>query len=45
MKDSSSSIFNGIGYIKHGGTKADAQQESRVLMLSEKHVEMQTQSY
>lgn len=36
MKDSASSIFNGIGYIKHGGTKADAQQESRVLMLSEK---------
>ncbi|MGK9044939.1 Fe-S cluster assembly protein SufD [Mammaliicoccus vitulinus] len=36
MKDSSSSIFNGVGYIKHGGTKADAQQESRVLMLSEK---------
>lgn len=36
MKDEASSIFNGIGYIKHGGTKADAQQESRVLMLSEK---------
>ncbi|MBC9874641.1 Fe-S cluster assembly protein SufD [Macrococcoides bohemicum] len=36
MKDSASSIFNGIGHIKHGGTKADAQQESRVLMLSEK---------
>ncbi|KAA1042517.1 Fe-S cluster assembly protein SufD [Macrococcus equipercicus] len=36
MKDAASSIFNGIGYIKHGATKADAQQESRVLMLSEK---------
>ncbi|AKG73267.1 Fe-S cluster assembly protein SufD [Salinicoccus halodurans] len=36
MKDSASSIFNGVGYIKHGGTRADAQQESRVLMLSEK---------
>jgi Fe-S cluster assembly protein SufD len=36
MKDSASSIFNGIGHIKHGATKADAQQESRVLMLSEK---------
>ncbi|WP_414044705.1 Fe-S cluster assembly protein SufD [Macrococcus equi] len=36
MKDAASSIFNGIGHIKHGGTKADAQQESRVLMLSEK---------
>ncbi|RXK18080.1 Fe-S cluster assembly protein SufD [Macrococcus sp. DPC7161] len=36
MKDEASSIFNGIGHIKHGGTKADAQQESRVLMLSEK---------
>lgn len=36
MKDSASSIFNGIGHIKHGGTRSDAQQESRVLMLSEK---------
>ncbi|CAD2073305.1 Fe-S cluster assembly protein SufD [Phocicoccus pinnipedialis] len=34
MKDSASSVFNGIGYIKHGATNADAQQESRVLMLS-----------
>ena len=34
MKDSAPSIFNGIGYIKHGATRADAQQESRVLMLS-----------
>lgn len=36
MKDSASSVFNGIGYIKHGATNADAQQESRVLMLSPK---------
>lgn len=34
MKDSASSIFNGIGKIEHGGTKANAEQESRVLMLS-----------
>ncbi|MCU9612842.1 Fe-S cluster assembly protein SufD [Caldibacillus lycopersici] len=36
MKDSASSVFNGIGKIEHGATKANAQQESRVLMLSEK---------
>lgn len=36
MKDSASSIFNGIGKIKHGATKSNAEQESRVLMLSEK---------
>ncbi|GLC89753.1 Fe-S cluster assembly protein SufD [Lysinibacillus piscis] len=36
MKDAAQSIFNGIGFIEHGATKADAQQESRVLMLSEK---------
>ncbi|SEM62453.1 Fe-S cluster assembly protein SufD [Mesobacillus persicus] len=36
MKDSASSIFNGIGKIEHGATKANAEQESRVLMLSEK---------
>ncbi|WP_088006568.1 Fe-S cluster assembly protein SufD [Indiicoccus explosivorum] len=36
MKDSSSSIFNGIGKIEHGATKANAEQESRVLMLSER---------
>lgn len=35
MKDSATSIFNGIGKIEHGATKANAQQESRVLMLSE----------
>src|SRR5699024_7237049 len=36
MKDAASSIFNGVGLIKHGATRSDAQQESRVLMLSEK---------
>ena len=35
MKEHASSVFNGIGYIKHGGTKSEANQESRVLMLSE----------
>ncbi|MGE7623129.1 Fe-S cluster assembly protein SufD [Viridibacillus sp. NPDC096237] len=35
MKDSSRAIFNGIGKIEHGATKADAVQESRVLMFSE----------
>ncbi|MDX8044724.1 Fe-S cluster assembly protein SufD [Gracilibacillus sp. S3-1-1] len=34
MKDSASSIFNGIGKIEHGASKADAEQESRVLMLN-----------
>ncbi|WKA56009.1 Fe-S cluster assembly protein SufD [Planococcus shixiaomingii] len=34
MKDSASSIFNGIGKIEHGATKSNAEQESRVLMLS-----------
>ena len=36
MKDSATSIFNGIGKIEHGATKSNAEQESRVLMLSEK---------
>jgi len=36
MKDEASSIFNGIGKIEHGATKANAEQESRVLMLNEK---------
>jgi Fe-S cluster assembly protein SufD len=36
VKDSASAIFNGIGKIEHGATKANAEQESRVLMLSEK---------
>ncbi|WP_210127790.1 Fe-S cluster assembly protein SufD [Staphylococcus sp. GDX8P114P-2] len=35
MRENASSVFNGIGYIKHGGTKSMANQESRVLMLSE----------
>jgi Fe-S cluster assembly protein SufD len=35
MKDKASSIFNGVGHIMHGATRSDAQQESRVLMLSE----------
>ncbi|MBI5971876.1 Fe-S cluster assembly protein SufD [Staphylococcus caledonicus] len=35
MLESASSVFNGIGHIKHGGTKSIANQESRVLMLSE----------
>lgn len=34
VKDEATSIFNGIGKIENGATKADAQQESRVLMLS-----------
>ncbi|WP_188454030.1 Fe-S cluster assembly protein SufD [Virgibacillus oceani] len=36
MKDSASTIFNGIGKIEHGASKSNAEQESRVLMLSEK---------
>lgn len=36
MKDSASSVFNGIGKIEHGASKSNAEQESRVLMLSEK---------
>ena len=35
MRENASSVFNGIAYIKHGGTKSIANQESRVLMLSE----------
>ncbi|MBM7570979.1 Fe-S cluster assembly protein SufD [Aquibacillus albus] len=34
MKDNASSIFNGIGKIEHGAAKSNAEQESRVLMLS-----------
>ncbi|MGG0656691.1 Fe-S cluster assembly protein SufD [Rummeliibacillus pycnus] len=34
MKESARGIFNGIGKIEHGATKANAEQESRVLMLS-----------
>ena len=36
MLEGAQTVFNGIGYIKHGGTKSIANQESRVLMLSEK---------
>lgn len=36
MKEAAASIFNGIGKIENGATRADAVQESRVLMLSEK---------
>ncbi|MFY4775561.1 Fe-S cluster assembly protein SufD [Metabacillus sp. RGM 3146] len=35
-KDSATSIFNGIGKIEFGASKSNAEQESRVLMLSEK---------
>ncbi|PCF87612.1 Fe-S cluster assembly protein SufD [Staphylococcus intermedius] len=35
MKENASSIFNGIGRIKHGGSGSSANQESHVLMLSE----------
>lgn len=35
MKDAAQSIFNGIGKIEHGAKKSNAEQESRVLMLSE----------
>ncbi|MBU5595621.1 Fe-S cluster assembly protein SufD [Amphibacillus sp. MSJ-3] len=34
MKERATAIFHGIGKIEHGGTKANAEQESRVLMLS-----------
>ncbi|WP_100012950.1 Fe-S cluster assembly protein SufD [Lentibacillus sediminis] len=36
MLESSSTIFNAIGKIEHGGTRSNSEQESRVLMLSEK---------
>ncbi|WP_042353906.1 Fe-S cluster assembly protein SufD [Bacillus rubiinfantis] len=36
VKDSATTIFNGIGKIEHGAAKSDAEQTSRVLMLSEK---------
>ncbi|WP_106496780.1 Fe-S cluster assembly protein SufD [Lentibacillus sp. Marseille-P4043] len=36
MKESATTIFNGIGKIEHGASKSNAEQESRVLMLSEK---------
>ncbi|WP_102028546.1 Fe-S cluster assembly protein SufD [Salirhabdus sp. Marseille-P4669] len=34
MKENASGIFTGIGKIEHGATKSNAEQESRVLMLS-----------
>ncbi|MFB5660830.1 Fe-S cluster assembly protein SufD [Alteribacillus sp. HJP-4] len=36
MKDSASSIFNGVTKIEHGATKANGEQTERVLMLSER---------
>lgn len=36
MRESTTSIFNAIGQIRHGATRANAEQESRVLMLSDK---------
>ncbi len=36
MKDSATTVFNGIGKIEHGASKSNAEQESRVLMLSDK---------
>lgn len=36
MKERSSAIFNAIGKIEHGATRANAEQESRMLMLSER---------
>lgn len=35
MTEGSTAIFNAVGKIEHGGTKANSEQESRVLMLSE----------
>lgn len=36
MKDESTAIFNAIGKIEHGATRSNAEQESRILMLSKK---------
>jgi Fe-S cluster assembly protein SufD len=36
MKESATAIFNGIGKIEHGASKSNAEQESRVLILSDK---------
>lgn len=36
VKESASHIFNGIGKIEHGASKSNAEQSSRVLILSEK---------
>ena len=35
MKDRSTAYFDGIGQIEHGATRANAEQESRILMLDE----------
>ncbi|MBR7553548.1 Fe-S cluster assembly protein SufD [Allobacillus sp. GCM10007491] len=35
MKDQSTAYFDGIGKIEHGATRANAEQESRILMLDE----------
>lgn len=35
LKDAATTIFNGIGKIEHGASKSNAEQESRLLMLSE----------
>jgi len=35
VKDQATSIFNGIGKIEHGATKSNAEQTSRILMLSD----------
>ena len=36
MKDSSTAVFNAIGKIENGATRSNAEQESRILMLSGK---------
>jgi len=36
MRENTTSIFNAIGKIRHKATRANAEQESRVLMLSDK---------
>lgn len=36
QKDNATAIFNGIGKIEHGASKANAEQASRILMLNEK---------
>lgn len=36
MRENTSSIFNAIGRIRHGATRANAEQESRILMLSDR---------
>jgi len=35
MKGKATAIFNAVGKIEHGGTKANSEQESRILMLSD----------